>query len=146
MPRPGTSRRQRTPRMLLAGDVWTWTTLDADSKLIVGWLVGGRDAEYANTFMQYVADRLANRVQLTTDGHIPYLEAVEGAFGADVDFAQLVKLYGTAPDAEKWYSPLCALAHKRTCSTASPTRSISARHSLRDKTSRCGYICAGLPG
>ena len=81
----------------VAGDVWTWTALDADSKVIVGWLVGGRDAEYANAFMQDVADRLSTRVQLTTDGHIPYLEAVEGAFGADVDFAQLVKLYGAAP-------------------------------------------------
>ncbi len=79
-----------------AGDVWTWTALDADSKLIVGWLVGGRDAEYANEFMQDVASRLANRVQLTTDGHNPYLDAVEGAFGADVDFAQLIKLYGVA--------------------------------------------------
>ncbi len=79
-----------------AGDVWTWTALDADSKLIVGWLVGGRDAEYANEFMQDVASRLASRVQLTTDGHNPYLDAVEGAFGADVDFAQLIKLYGVA--------------------------------------------------
>lgn len=96
-----------------AGDVWTWTALDADSKLIVGWLVGGRDAEYANAFMQDVADRLASRVQLTTDGHIPYLEAVEGAFGADVDFAQLVKMYGTAPDAQKRYSPpVCVGAQK----------------------------------
>ena len=80
-----------------AGDVWTWTALDADSKLIVGWLVGGRDAAYANEFMQDVASRLANRVQLTTDGHVAYLEAVEAAFGAGVDFAQLVKLYGAAP-------------------------------------------------
>ncbi len=96
-----------------AGDVWTWTAIDADSKLIVGWLVGGRNAEYANAFMRDVADRLANRVQLTTDGHLPYLEAVEGAFGADVDFAQLVKLYGTAPDAEKRYSPpVCVGAQK----------------------------------
>ena len=89
----------------VAGDVWTWTALDADSKLIVGWLVGGRDAEYANEFMENVAGRLANRVQLTTDGHRPYLEAVEGAFGANVDFAQLVKMYGKSPDAEKRYSP-----------------------------------------
>ncbi len=80
-----------------AGDVWTWTALDADSKLIVGWLVGGRDAEYANEFMQDVASRLTNRVQLTTDGHVAYLDAVEAAFGAGVDFAQLVKLYGAAP-------------------------------------------------
>ena len=88
-----------------AGDVWTWTALDADSKLIVSWLVGGRDATYANEFMQDVASRLTSRVQLTTDGHAPYLEAVEGAFGAGVDFATLIKLYGKASDAEKRYSP-----------------------------------------
>ena len=84
-----------------AGDVWTWTALEADSKLIVSYLVGGRDSEYANEFMQDVASRLANRVQLTTDGHKAYLEAVEGAFGCDVDYAQLVKLYGEAPDSAK---------------------------------------------
>ena len=67
-----------------AGDTWTWTALDADSKMIISYLVGGRDAEYANAFMSDVADRLANRVQMTTDGHRAYLEAVEGAFGADV--------------------------------------------------------------
>ncbi|MEX2451631.1 MAG: IS1 family transposase [Rhodospirillales bacterium] len=91
-----------------AGDVWTWTALDADSKMILSWLVGGRDADCANTFMQDVAGRLANRVQLTTDGHGPYLDAVEGAFGLDVDFAQLVKLYGKAPASsanEARYSP-----------------------------------------
>jgi IS1 family transposase len=89
----------------VAGDTWTWTALEADTKLIVSWLVGGRDAEYADAFMQDVADRLANRVQLTTDGHKAYLEAVEGAFGADVDYAQLVKLYGESPEAQKRYSP-----------------------------------------
>ncbi len=96
-----------------AGDVWTWTALDADSKLIVSWLVGGREAQYANEFMSDVADRLANRVQLTTDGHWAYLEAVEGAFGADMDFAQLVKIYGTAPDAEKRYSPPVCVGAKK---------------------------------
>ena len=96
-----------------AGDVWTWTALDADSKLIVGWLVGGRDAEYANEFMQDVASRLASRVQLTTDGHYAYLDAVERAFGAGVDFATLIKLYGPAPDAAKRYSPpTCVGARK----------------------------------
>lgn len=80
-----------------AGDTWTWTALDADSKLIVSYLVGGRDAEYGSAFMQDVASRLTNRVQLTTDGHKAYLEAVEGAFGADVDYAMLVKIYGPTP-------------------------------------------------
>ena len=89
-----------------AGDVWTWTALDADSKLIVSYLVGGRDSEYALEFMDDVKSRLANRVQLTTDGHRAYLLAVEEAFGADVDYAQLVKLYGSAPESAKGrYSP-----------------------------------------
>ena len=88
-----------------AGDVWTWTALDADTKLIVSYLVGGRDAEYANEFMQDVAGRLANRVQLTTDGLKAYLDAVEDAFGADIDYAMLVKLYGNTPGPAGRYSP-----------------------------------------
>ena len=98
-----------------AGDVWTWTALDADSKLIVSYLVGGRDAAYADAFMQDVCDRLANRVQLTTDGHKAYLEAVEGAFGADVDYAQLIKIYGNSTESVKGrYSPAeCTGTKKR---------------------------------
>ena len=88
-----------------AGDTWTWTALDADSKMILSYLVGGRDAEYAMWFMDDLAARLANRVQLTSDGHRAYLEAVEGAFGADVDYAQLVKLYGNTIGAPGRYSP-----------------------------------------
>ena len=89
-----------------AGDAWTWTAIDADSKLIVSYLVGGRDSGYALEFMDDVKARLSNRVQLTTDGHKAYLEAVEEAFGGDVDYAQLVKLYGNAPESFKGrYSP-----------------------------------------
>ncbi|RJX34308.1 MAG: DDE domain-containing protein [Desulfarculus sp.] len=88
-----------------AGDIWTWTAIDADSKLICSWLVGDRSAETGYAFMQDLATRLATRVQLTTDGHKAYLEAVEGAFGADIDFAMLVKMYGSPPEAEKRYSP-----------------------------------------
>jgi IS1 family transposase len=89
-----------------AGDAWTWTALDADNKLIVSYFVGGRDGDCAAWFIQNVADRLANRVQMTSDGHKAYLEAVEGAFGADVDYAQLVKLYGASPESAKGrYSP-----------------------------------------
>ena len=98
-----------------AGDVWTWTALDADSKLIVSYLVGGRDSEYAMEFMDDVAKRLANRVQMTTDGHRAYLEAIEGAFGCDVDYAQLIKMYGAAPESAKGrYSPAeCTGIRKR---------------------------------
>lgn len=97
-----------------AGDVWTWTALDADSKLIVSWLVGGRDAGYALEFMDDLRSRLASRVQLTTDGHKAYLEAVEGAFGGDVDYAMLVKLYGASADGSRGrYSPAeCVGARK----------------------------------
>jgi IS1 family transposase len=96
-----------------AGDVWTWTAIDADTKLIPSWFVGGRDSDAAIIFMDDLASRLANRVQLTSDGHRAYLEAVEGAFGADIDYAQLVKLYGESPEAEKRYSPaVCIGAHK----------------------------------
>jgi IS1 family transposase len=89
-----------------AGDCWTWTALEADTKLIVSYSVGGRDSDCAKRFMDDVASRLASRVQLTSDGHRAYLEAVEAAFGADVDYAQLVKLYGPSSDSSKGrYSP-----------------------------------------
>jgi IS1 family transposase len=100
-----------------AGDAWTWTAIDADSKLIVSYLIGGRDADAAQDFMHDVADRLANRVQLTTDGHGAYLGAVVGAFGIDVDYAQLVKHYGESANAggpERKYSPgICTGISKR---------------------------------
>ena len=88
-----------------AGDTWTWTALDADNKLIISWHVGGRDLGNAYTFMMDLAERLATRVQLTSDGLASYLSAVEDAFGADVDYSQLIKLYGSEPEGEKRYSP-----------------------------------------
>ena len=87
------------------GDVWTWVGLDADTKLIVSYLVGGRGAAWAKDFMDDCASRIRGRVQITTDGHKAYLEAVEGAFGMDVDFATLQKLYGASEETEKRYSP-----------------------------------------
>jgi IS1 family transposase len=98
-----------------AGDVWTWTGICTESKMIVSWLVGGRDSGYAIEFMDDLRSRLASRVQLTTDGHKSYLEAVEGAFGGDVDYAQLVKLYGEAPESMKGrYSPAECTGIKKT--------------------------------
>jgi IS1 family transposase len=87
------------------GSVWTWTCIDADSKLIPSWRVSTRDGGAAYEFMLDVASRMRNRVQLTTDGHAPYLTAVEDAFGGDIDYATLVKLYGADPNAERRYSP-----------------------------------------
>ena len=84
-----------------AGSVWTWIGVDADSKLMISWLVGGRDAEYAYEFMHDLAPRLRGRVQLTTDGHHAYLDAVRDAFRDEVDYAQLVKVYGPRPWAPK---------------------------------------------
>ena len=96
-----------------AGDVWTWTALDADTKLIVSYYVGDRSGESAMCLMDDLQGRLANRVQLTTDGHKAYLEAVEGTFGGDVDFAQLVKLYGPTITAPGRYSPAECIGAKK---------------------------------
>jgi IS1 family transposase len=114
-----------------AGDIWTWTALDSDSKLMVSWLVGGRDAEYAHIFMQDVASRLANRVQLTTDGHQAYLGAVDDAFGLDVDYAQLVKIYGESLEKspERKYSPGVCLGAKKAKVVGNPIREhVSTSH------------------
>ena len=106
-----------------AGDVWTWTAIESASKLILSYAVGDRSGQTANEFMDDLSGRLANRVQLTTDGHKAYLEAVEGAFGADVDFAQLVKLYGDSTGQkghEKKYSPAECTGTKKRAVEGSP--------------------------
>lgn len=104
-----------------AGDTWTWTAIDADTKLVISWLVGGRGLEYAVPFMNDLRSRLANRVQLTSDGHRAYLEAVEDAFGMDVDYAQLVKIYGsTSPEDQRRYSPVECLGAIPTPVTGDP--------------------------
>lgn len=88
------------------GDVWTWVALDADSKLAINWLVGLRTAEYAEDFMADLASRLAGRIQLTTDGHGVYVNAVEKAFGGLIDYAMLVKIYeGAGAQEQRRYSP-----------------------------------------
>src|SRR5689334_469236 len=92
------------------GSVWTWTALDADTKLICSWMVGNRDGIAAKMFIQDLASRLANRIQLTTDGHKVYIDAVGDAFGADVDYAMLVKLYGADIEGgETRYSPAACI-------------------------------------
>jgi IS1 family transposase len=104
-----------------AGDVWTWTSVCADSKLICNWFVGGRDADYAKMFMDDLASRLNNRVQMTTDGHKAYLQAIEGAFGNNIDYAQLVKLFGASPESAKGrYSPALCTGIKKTPKIGSP--------------------------
>ena len=87
------------------GDCWTWTALDADTKLMISFRLGDRTLATAYDFMHDVAERLANRIQLTTDGHRVYLEAVESAFGLDVDYAMLNKVYRANPEGQTRYSP-----------------------------------------
>ncbi|MGB7220240.1 MAG: IS1 family transposase [Vicinamibacterales bacterium] len=103
------ARRQNVPEEKKGafgyGDVWTWVGMDADSKLVVNWMVGRRDAETALPFMHDLASRLENRVQLTTDGLHAYLTATDAAFGTDIDFARLIKVYGSDPNAERRYAP-----------------------------------------
>lgn len=104
------------------GDVWTWVAIDADSKLIVSWMVGTRDAMSAYGFIQDLAKRLSHRVQLTTDGHRPYLTAVEDAFGGQIDYAMLVKLYGSDRESESRYSPPECIATREVVISGRPER------------------------
>ncbi|CAJ0878077.1 hypothetical protein AMST5_02936 [freshwater sediment metagenome] len=97
-----------------AGDTWTWTAIEAETKLIISHFVGGRDGECAKWFIEDLASRIANRIQLTGDGHKAYLEAVEGAFPADIDYAMLIKLYGSTFESEGRYSPAECTGIKKT--------------------------------
>ena len=123
--------------ILGAGDVWTWTALDSDSKLIISYEIGDRSAATALEFIHDLKDRLANRVQLTTDGHRVYLEAVESAFGGAIDYAMLVKIYGEPEELERRrYSPAKCLdiRHMRICGKPDPT-AISTSHVERHNLS-----------
>lgn len=102
------------------GDVWTWTGIDADTKLAVSWLVGDRGGETAKVFVGDLASRLAGRTQLTSDGHGPYLWAVEDAFGADIDFGVLVKRYGQTDEGQRRYSPPQCVGAERQIVTGNP--------------------------
>lgn len=100
-----------------AGDVWTWVSIDADSKLVISWLVADRGMDAACAFMTDVASRLQNQVQLSTDGHNVYPNAVQVAFGSNIDFAQLIKTYGQTSEAQRRYSPAeCIATEKRVVS------------------------------
>jgi IS1 family transposase len=106
-----------------AGDVWTWVAIDADSKLILSYLCGGRDASWACQFMEDLASRVTTRIQITTDGHRAYAEAVEGAFGMDVDYAMLIKLYGAPTDSpDTRYSPAQCIGIRTGILSGNPNR------------------------
>jgi len=123
------------------GSVWTWMAIDADSKLIPAWLVGNRDAEYANKFISDLASRLSTRVQLTSDGHRPYLEAIEGAFGSEIDYSMLVKLYSNPPTGNQTrYSPGVCCGIKKSKIVGNPDKkhvstSFAERHNLQMRMS-----------
>lgn len=111
------------------GDAWTWTAIDAETKLIPCWFVGTRDSGSAYHFMHDLADRLSHRIQLTTDGHRPYLTAVADAFGTDIDYATLTKIYGEGPKTEARYSPAqCMGARKAIVSGAPAYEHVSTSH------------------
>ncbi len=102
------------------GDVWTWTAICADTKLVPSWMVGDRGADTASLFMEDLASRLANRVQLTTDGHRAYLEAVDHAYGGGVDYAMLQKIYGPDPEAGRRYSPAACIGAEKIVVSGTP--------------------------
>lgn len=102
------------------GDIWTWTGICADTKLMIGWHVGNRDASDAYWFMHDLASRLVNRIQLTTDGNRAYLEAVEDAFGAEIDYARLIKIYGGSVEGQHRYSPAPYLRADKVPTTGNP--------------------------
>jgi IS1 family transposase len=112
-----------------AGDVWTWTAIDADTKLIVSWLLADRTLDSAMTFTHDLESRIANRIQLTSDGHAPYLQAVDTAFSGEVDYAMLIKHYGSPPQAETRYSPaICIGAEKKPVSGNPDKKHISTSY------------------
>jgi IS1 family transposase len=102
------------------GDIWTWTAIDADTKLVPSWLVGSRDGDAAKQFVCDLSKRLASRAQVTTDGHKAYLEAIDAAFGIDVDYAILVKIYGQPIESRARYSPPQIIGTETKCCTGKP--------------------------
>jgi len=123
------------------GSVWTWMAICADTKVIPCWLVGHRDAEYANKFISDLASRLSTRVQLTSDGHRPYLEAIEGAFGSKIDYSMLVKLYSNPPTGNQTrYIPGVCCGIKKSKIVGNPDKkhvstSYAERHNLQMRMS-----------
>jgi hypothetical protein len=125
-----------------AGDVWLWVALDADTKLVPCWRLGDRNAGTANPFIHDLASPLSNRVQLTSDGHRVYLTAVESAFGADVDYAMLVKMYGSDPtESETRYSPAECIGTQLAVITGKPDGNTSAQASWSVRIGQSAPLC-----
>jgi hypothetical protein len=115
------------------GDTWTFTAPCADSKLVPSWRIGRRDLHNATLFMKDLASRLKNKVQLTTDGHKMYLDAVETTFGSEVDFSQLVKIYGSSPESEVRYSPAECIGIEKIISKETPIPSMFRQATLKGR-------------
>ncbi len=128
-----------------AGSIWTWTAIDADSKLIISYLCGDRDASWACKFMEDLASRVTTRIQITTDGHRAYAEAVEGAFGMDVDYVMLIKLYGAPTDRpDTRYSPAACIGTRTGILSGNPDRkhistSFVERQNLKSTDGRSSF-------
>lgn len=144
------SKQKNVPKELQGqfgvGDVWTWTAICADSKLVPCWHVGTRDADAACTFITDLAGRLRHRVHLTTDGHRAYLEAIEDSLGGDIDYAMLIKLYGTPKGEEKRCSPSECTGTKVERIEETLIRNTSRLPAWSAGISPCGCRCGGSPG
>ena len=118
------------------GDIWTWTAICADTKLIASWFIGDRTAETGTMFTCDLRSRLAERVQITTDGHRAYLQAMDAAFGDDVDYAMLTKIYGPSSEGQKRYSPAQIKGISKVCCTGAPdVKQISTSYAERQNLS-----------
>ncbi len=126
-----------------AGDIWTWTGIDADSKLIVSYLVGDRSGQAAIELMDDLRSRLTNGVQISMDGHRAYLEAVEGAFAGDADYAQVIKMYGPTPSAPGRYTPAECTGIKKVRVEGNPDEKHVSTSFVEAHIRRCGCTCAG---
>jgi hypothetical protein len=128
------------------GDQWTFVAIDPDTKLIPAYRVGKRTRETAVAFMTDLSERLSNRVQISSDSLRSYVDAVERAFGVDADYGQIVKFYDAEPIGPGRYAPPRVTGAERTVIAGSPDQSHISTSHIERKTSRCGCLCADLPG
>jgi len=123
------AKKKNLPENKVGGDLWTWVGIDADTKLVISYAAGSRDYETACLFIQDIAGRLQNRVKLTTDGHGAYLDAIDETFGAEIDYAQLIKIYGNKPQDDTKYSPPdCIRTEKRPITGKPESKHISTSY------------------
>jgi hypothetical protein len=144
----GAKAKNATPEQKAAGwgDAWTWVALDADTKLAISYLVGGRDTGWATDFAWDIRQRVIGRPQITTDAHKPYLAAIEMAFGTDMDYAQMHKIYGASGEVEGRYSPAKCIGCDMKTVIGSQTTSTFQLPTWSGRISQCVCRCGGLRG